>query len=87
MNYTAHIIQYVQAGTRIYLWVEDIGVYWLVVIVLVAIFVEAEEGVFEDLVDGGLPSSSRAHTHETVTHQLSLIQLDHFTNLEERCVP
>ena len=65
----------------IHLGVENVGVYWLVVVVLVSVFVEAEESVLEDLVDGGLASSRGTDTHEAVTNQLCLVQLNHLTNL------
>ncbi len=51
-----------------YLRVEDIGVYWLVEIVLVSLLVEMGESILKHLVDGGLPSASGSHTHEPMTH-------------------
>ena len=56
----------------------------LIVVVLVPIFVEIEEGFLQDLVDGRFPTSGRTHTHESMAYQLSLVQLDHLTNLQ-RC--
>ena len=56
----------------------------LVVVVLVTILEEAVESIFQDLVDGGLASPSGSYTHEPVTNQLSLIQLNHLPNLEKK---
>ena len=56
----------------------------LIVVVLVPVFVEIEEGFLQDLVDGRFPTSGRTHTHESMAYQLSLVQLDHLTNLQ-RC--
>ena len=53
----------------------------LVVIVLVPILVEVEKCVLQDLVDCRLPSTGWTNTHEPVPYQLSLVQLNHFTNL------
>ena len=66
--------------------------YRLIVVVLVPIIEEAKKSVFEDLVDGSLASASGTHTHESMMHQLSLIQLNHITNLtththtESQCI-
>ena len=71
---------------------KDVGVHWFIVVVLVPIIEEAEKSVFKDLIDGGLASASGAHTHESITHQLSLIQLNHLKNLtththtESQCI-
>ena len=56
----------------------------LVVVVLVTILEEAVESIFQDLVDGGLASTSGSYTHESVTNQLSLIQLNDLANLEKK---
>ena len=75
-----------QCTIAAHLGVKDVGVYRLIVVVLVPIIEEAEKSIFEDLVDGGLASASGAHTHESMTHQLSLIQLNHVTNLTTHTV-
>ena len=62
--------------TCTYLGVEDIGVYGLVVVVLVSSLVQVGEGIFEDLIYSGLPSARGTHTHQSVTHQLGLIELN-----------
>ena len=54
---------------------------WLVVVILVPILVEAEQGILQYLIDGCLASSSWTDTHQPMTDQLSLIQLDHLTYL------
>ena len=54
----------------------------LVVVVLVSVPVQANEGVLEYLVDGRLASAGGPHTHEPVAHQLRLIQLDHLVDLQ-----
>lgn len=64
-----------------YLRVEDVGVYWLVKVVLVSLLMEIDESIFKHLVDGGLPSASGSHTHEPMTYQHCLVQLDHLLHL------
>ena len=63
------------------LGVEDIGVDWLIEVVFMSFFVEEVKSIFEHLIDGGLATSSGPHTHEPVTHQHGLIELDHFLYL------
>lgn len=53
----------------------------LVVVVLVAIFVQVGEGVLEDLVDGSLTPSRGTHAHQPMANQLGLVQLDDFFDL------
>lgn len=50
----------------------------LVVVVLVAIFVQVGEGVLEDLVDGSLTPPRGTHAHQPMANQLGLVQLDDF---------
>ena len=54
----------------------------LVVVVLVSVPVQANEGILEYLVDGRLASAGGPHTHEPVAHQLRLVQLDDFVDLQ-----
>ena len=77
-----HIHAYIHTCT--YLGVEHIGVYWLVVVVLVAILVEAVQRILQYLVYCSLAPSSGPHTHEAMTHQLGLIELDHLVCLRRR---
>ena len=67
--------------THAHLGVEGVGVHWLVVVVLVSVLVEADERLLEDLGDGGLAPASGAHAHQSMTHQLSLVELDHLADL------
>ena len=53
----------------------------LVIVIFVPVFVEAQQSILQDLVDGRLPSAGGAHAHEPMSHQLSLVQLDHLANL------
>ena len=55
--------------------------YRLVVVVLVAILVQVDEGVLEDLVDGSLTPSRGTHAHQPMANQLGFVQLDDFTDL------
>ena len=55
--------------------------YRLVVVVLVAVFVQVGEGILENLVDSGLTPSRGTHTHQPMANQLGLVQLDDFTDL------
>ena len=66
---------------RTHLRVEDISVHWLIVVILVSIFIQRQESVLQNLIDGSLATSSGPNTHESMPHQLGLIELDHFTDL------
>lgn len=67
-----------------YLRIEDIGEDWLIEVVLVSTLMELNNSVLEHLIDGGLPSTSGTHTHESVTHQHCLVQLDNLLYLYKR---
>ena len=68
--------------SQLYLRIENISVDRLVVVMLMTSFVQADECLLEDLINRCLPSPCWAHTHQPMAHQLSLIQLNNFSNLD-----
>jgi len=64
-----------------YLRVEHISVNRLVVVVFVLVLMKRCQSLLQDFINGGLSSTSWTNTHQAMTNQLCLIQLDDFTHL------